>query len=721
MGNIGVEHLCKGCMSFLQYTDRPCPKCGFDEKWFYSGKEYLKIASILNDRYLVGKVLQQNDYELIYIGWDLEANMKVSIRECYPKDIIKRDSTVSNDIQLNVSSKQGYFETFKNYYIEESNRLIELGSMFGIVWTYDAIWCNNTAYVITEYFEHITLDEFIEQRGGRISVYEVLGILQPIVYSLCSIHERGIYHGNIDLNNIVINANNDVILLGFGILPEADLKKRFTYKNDIQDICKIIYKIVCGPRFLNNLTCYKETGKLMMPSSVKDYLINALSKGLAPNEGTLYCNISELYSDIFDNEEYLQDAQAVGFMNSMSQGQQIAMNGYDVSDGQGMSYNMGPNNNQYVAVNSDIKVVKKKNTLLLSVVAAVTIMVFVICKFVIFDGRNEGNKIENPGNSQASNDDIVIEDGTIEWAEADIEAAVRKELGKESDDSLTLDEIKSVKQLVIRKKRIKTLSDLKYLTGLDSLILNSNVKLNDVSAISNLTNLTELEMTSCNLTDISALSGLTKLKILNLSGNKELSDISVIKNMTELTTLDLSSCNISDVSGIEKITSLRILSLADNKITDLQPLSGMVSLTRLDLADNGITDWSAVDSINRVNGRPYKLTVEFCYQRNKYDYKDWLLHTWRRDPNFPDVDRDMKKDFLFEESSTTSTVLIEFDMIEDCFSFILYKQNDTKVKDVDANRDIEIPVTLGEVEVIVNVYEGNKIPVMIRKNEADSM
>ena len=81
----------------------------------------------------------------------------------------------------------------------------------------------------------------------------------------------------------------------------------------------------------------------------------------------------------------------------------------------------------------------------------------------------------------------------------------------------------------------------------------------------------------------------------------------------------------------------------------------------------------------------------------------------------------MKKDFLFEESSTTSTVLIEFDMIEDCFSFILYKQNDTKVKDVDANRDIEIPVTLGEVEVIVNVYEGNKNPVMIRKNEADSM
>nr|MCR5609256.1 leucine-rich repeat domain-containing protein [Lachnospiraceae bacterium] len=582
MGKIGVEHLCKGCMSFLQYTDRPCPKCGFDEKWFYSGKEYLKVASVLNDRYLVGKVLEQNDYELVYIGWDLEANTKVTIRECFLKDTVKRDSSISNDVIVNDESRSAYFETIKENYVEDSMKLAKLGNLFGIVWTYDAIWCNNTAYVITEYIEYVTLDEFIEQRGGRMSVYEVLSYLQPVVYSLRTIHEQGIYHGNINLKSVVINANNDVVLIGFGL--NSKLSETITYKDDIQGICKIIYKIICGPRYLNNLTCYKETGKLMMPNTVKDYVVSALNKGLAANGETLYCDVVELYNDIYENGEYNIDLQTVGFISNFAANRPVnSMNAYNAENAQigiqnmqYVQYNQNAvtpyyngaypaaavDGNRYITINdTQTQAYKRRNTIIIAVTAIMTIFVLAICVFVIIPGSKKGNGIDSSTNSQAGSGEQHLP-GAIQWKEPQIELFVRTELDKQGNEEITESDVKSIKTVTLRTKDIKTVDDLKYFTSLDTLILNNNSKLEDISGLENLTELTELNLSNCKITDITPLKKLSKLRILDLSGNSSLSDITVLNNLTELTTLNINNCKLEDVSVLKDVKSLRTLGLA---------------------------------------------------------------------------------------------------------------------------------------------------------------
>jgi internalin A len=86
--------------------------------------------------------------------------------------------------------------------------------------------------------------------------------------------------------------------------------------------------------------------------------------------------------------------------------------------------------------------------------------------------------------------------------------------------------------------------------------------LTDVSALSGLTALTWLDLSSCEqLTDVSALSGLTALASLDLNRCRQLTDVSALAGLTALTKLNLQGCcNLS-------FTPIR--SLLDANLKDL--------------------------------------------------------------------------------------------------------------------------------------------------------
>gem|GEM_PF-542526 len=65
-------------------------------------------------------------------------------------------------------------------------------------------------------------------------------------------------------------------------------------------------------------------------------------------------------------------------------------------------------------------------------------------------------------------------------------------------------------------------------------------------------------------------------------------------DMLLLTHLSAGSRQIEDLTGIEYATNLQSLYLASNRITDLQPLSGLYNLCELDLSRNQISDIAAL-------------------------------------------------------------------------------------------------------------------------------
>ena len=137
-----------------------------------------------------------------------------------------------------------------------------------------------------------------------------------------------------------------------------------------------------------------------------------------------------------------------------------------------------------------------------------------------------------------------------------------------------------------------SISDISPLSGLRSL-LDLNLGYNsitDISALSGLTNMLFLQLDANSITDLSALSGPRRLRGLSVSGNS-VSDISVLSSLTSLTFINLTGSSISDINALSGLTNMIQLHLGFNTITDISALSGFASLRFLSLNDNpNLTD-----------------------------------------------------------------------------------------------------------------------------------
>ena len=120
-----------------------------------------------------------------------------------------------------------------------------------------------------------------------------------------------------------------------------------------------------------------------------------------------------------------------------------------------------------------------------------------------------------------------------------------------------------------------------------SLTINNGNRLKDISALTSLQNLNELDLPYCQeLTDISALSSLKNLNDLNLFQCEELTDISALASLKNLKRLDLSDCyELTDISALSSLMNLNELYLSNcEELTDISALASLENLESLDLS-----------------------------------------------------------------------------------------------------------------------------------------
>jgi internalin A len=104
-----------------------------------------------------------------------------------------------------------------------------------------------------------------------------------------------------------------------------------------------------------------------------------------------------------------------------------------------------------------------------------------------------------------------------------------------------------------------------------------------------LRNLTELDLTSKQISDLKPLANLTNLTNLNLGGN-QISDLKPLANLINLTNLNLGGNQIGDVKPLANLTNLTELGFYSNQISDIKSLSKLNNLTFLALGSNRIVD-----------------------------------------------------------------------------------------------------------------------------------
>ena len=221
--------------------------------------------------------------------------------------------------------------------------------------------------------------------------------------------------------------------------------------------------------------------------------------------------------------------------------------------------------------------------------------------FLIF-GKDFGKDVSTPGGSGGST-------GIVDIPDANLRAVIADSLGKARGAPITRAEMATLTRLDAPNKGIRSLTGLEHATNLQTLELgsvrvnNEWVNSNDISnlsPLSNLTNLTWLDLTSNSISSISALSRLNNLKTLRLSGNN-ISDISILAGLTELTgQLGLGNNNISDISALANLTNLTSLWISGNNISDISALANLTNLTSLYLDNNNISDISALANLTNL-------------------------------------------------------------------------------------------------------------------------
>ncbi len=183
-------NLCMGCMKDKGDSDF-CPYCGYSEDaGFYSS--HLAPHTVINERYIVGKVLSSNGESVTYLGFDTIGNRKVKISEYFPETLVRRASD-GKGVQVNPDS-QIQFKAYMSDFIEIAQKLSRMKTLPCITQVYSVCYQNGTVYSISEYVDGISLKKYLTKRNSMLSWSETSDLLIPLIKTLSAVHEDGIIH-----------------------------------------------------------------------------------------------------------------------------------------------------------------------------------------------------------------------------------------------------------------------------------------------------------------------------------------------------------------------------------------------------------------------------------------------------------------------------------------------------------------------------------------------
>ncbi len=207
---------------------------------------------------------------------------------------------------------------------------------------------------------------------------------------------------------------------------------------------------------------------------------------------------------------------------------------------------------------------------------------------------------------------VVNSQTVVDFPDKRLELAIREKLGKPNGPIL-LSEVRKISRLNASAFNISSLEGLENLNRLEELNLESN-QVRDLTPLHALKKLSYLNLRNNNIIHLDsvgfgALEGVA-IRRLNLqhnaleNGNEKpvkLSDISMLSHLGNLEELELRDNEISDLSPLIKLNKLKKLDLRDNQITDITPISRLINLKKLNLRGNKISNLSALSNLKNLN------------------------------------------------------------------------------------------------------------------------
>ncbi len=319
--------LCMGCMSEKDYSG-PCEKCGYIDNSAYL-PDYLPPFTLLNDRYVVGKLLSYNGEGAVYLGYDKAEKKKITIKEYMPAALCDRDRESGN-----ITVKEDCIPLYKSYLSEFADLNKTLMNCFGdscIRTVYGIFAENNTGYIIMEYLEGLSLSDYLSENGNVMSWAEAEVFFQPVFTALAKLHSMGIIHRGISADTVFVRKNGKAALTGLDISAGRTAESRIDCEmyegyaaceqyalserqgswTDVYGMSALLYRVLTGkvpPSAREREVNDTIVSPVEINGSIPKYISDAIMRGLTPDQLSRTHNIEELAKQLYTKPEEKREA-----------------------------------------------------------------------------------------------------------------------------------------------------------------------------------------------------------------------------------------------------------------------------------------------------------------------------------------------------------------------------------------------------------------------------
>lgn len=166
-------------------------------------------------RYVIQKVLGQGGFGITYLGIDKLYGNKVAIKEYYPQKIAMRKAQYEDVVTVTSIEEKNNYNKGKKRFLDEAQVMARFNKNEGIVKILDFFEANNTAYIVMEYLEGITLKQYLG-KYGVLQFRNLIEMMLPLLEALIEIHSQGLIHRDISPDNIMVQHNGKLKLMDFG-------------------------------------------------------------------------------------------------------------------------------------------------------------------------------------------------------------------------------------------------------------------------------------------------------------------------------------------------------------------------------------------------------------------------------------------------------------------------------------------------------------------------
>ena len=196
---MNIATLCVNCME--DDSGSPvCPKCGAQFQAPHTNLLLLPPRTLLHQQYVIGRALGHGGFGVTYLSWDTGLQIRLAIKEYMPSGVAGRSTP--NTVHAASERMKDEYDWGLERFLEEARVLKKFSTHPNIV-SVDTIFRDNgTAYMVMEYLEGMTFEEFLGRRGGKITFETALRIMVPVMDTLASVHAEGILHRDISPDNI---------------------------------------------------------------------------------------------------------------------------------------------------------------------------------------------------------------------------------------------------------------------------------------------------------------------------------------------------------------------------------------------------------------------------------------------------------------------------------------------------------------------------------------